>query len=354
VLPTFGHFTRCLLLALLLWLLAAPAQLLAHGPSTSTAHTVVQTLGEHELTVTLQPTGPVPGPLQVTLWLRGPQPAPALVLRAASASAWPTDSNRAVVRPIAGDAGPYNVQLWVDQPGPWELELAFANAQPDAPLAASVPFTVVSPALVGPERDLRNAFAFAGVLLSASLLAGWRGLRQPGFFALAGAGAVATLVSLSVAATLAWQQSMNPSGMSTTQHTVPHVNAQLHFASGQPMAGQPAMLELLLNDGATGQPVDDLALHHDALIHLIVVSSDGAFFAHMHPARIAQGRYAIRLSPDRPGQYRAYIELVRRGGGTQLLSEVFVVGGVPVNAPEAMPGLGTRSIDGLTVTVSSE
>lgn len=89
-----------------------------------------------------------------------------------------------------------------------------------------------------------------------------------------------------------------------------------------------------LNDGATGRPVDDLVSHHDALVHGVLVADDGGSFAHVHPARIAPGRFALSLTPERSGPHTFYAEIARRDGGTQVVARPLVVAG-PESAPAA-------------------
>jgi hypothetical protein len=89
----------------------------------------------------------------------------------------------------------------------------------------------------------------------------------------------------------------------------PHVNMAVGTEPAIPAAGQPLTLTLDLNDGSMGRPVEDIVPHHDALVHLVVISADGGDFKHIHPPRVETGRYAIELTPDRPGRYTAYAEL---------------------------------------------
>jgi hypothetical protein len=112
------------------------------------------------------------------------------------------------------------------------------------------------------------------------------------------------------------------------------------------------ILTLDLRDGATGLPADDLSPHHDALLHLAVVDESGSFFAHVHPARLAPGLYAVTMTPDRPGAYTAYAELMRHGGSLQVVAGRFAVGGVMQVRDDQAPGLGVRTVDDLTVEVA--
>ena len=113
-------------------------------------------------------------------------------------------------------------------------------------------------------------------------------------------------------------------------------------------------LTLDLSDGSTGLPVEDIIPHHEALIHLVVISADSGYFNHIHPARTAPGRYAIVLTPDRSGRYTAYAEIQRQDSGTQVIDRSFEVGGTASNpAPASTEGLGPRSVAGMQVDVTA-
>jgi hypothetical protein len=88
---------------------------------------------------------------------------------------------------------------------------------------------------------------------------------------------------------------------------------------GEPVtAGRPTDIGVNLSDGATGAPVDDVVVHDSALIHLLVVGPAGQLW-HVHPIRIAPGRYQVPLTLPEPGHYAVSAELERRGGGVQLV-----------------------------------
>jgi hypothetical protein len=89
-----------------------------------------------------------------------------------------------------------------------------------------------------------------------------------------------------------------------------------------------------LIDSATGRPADDLLIHHGALIHLIVVSPSGGMF-HLHPVRVAPGRYEVRLKQGERGTYAMAAEVARRGGGIQLLRASVDAGAPLASTPPA-------------------
>ena len=321
----------------------APLPAAAHGARTDELRTYTQTLGAHEVTIVMQPTSRVPGPLALTVWLRGPD-APALVLRATPAAAWPADGNRATVQVLAGDRGPYHVVLQVDRHGLWELDLQLSS--PTAETRATLPFTVVDAAGDQSRWWPHALFGVAGVMVLASAAAGLT-RRLP---VLAWLGAAAALVALSVAATLAAQQAFMPPRPATPV-SVPHINAAFAFAPARPVVGSPLLLGVRLSDGGTGQVVDDVTVLHTALLHLVIVSDDGANFAHLHPARTAPGSYQVGFTPRRVGGYTAYLEIARNGGA-QVVARRFVVAGEP-GVPVATPGFGTQTVADLRIAVDS-
>jgi hypothetical protein len=94
--------------------------------------------------------------------------------------------------------------------------------------------------------------------------------------------------------------------------------------------------------------------HHDSLMHLVVISADSAFFTHIHPPRMAPGRYVIPITPDRPGRYTAYVEIERQDSGTQVIARDFTVGGAAAGAPPASAaGFGARALGEMQVDVSA-
>jgi hypothetical protein len=133
----------------------------------------------------------------------------------------------------------------------------------------------------------------------------------------------------------------------------PHVNMTVLSEPAEPMVGQPLRLTFQLTDGGTGLPVDDLAPHHEALLHLVVIDETGTSFEHLHPARVAPGRFVTELVPSRPGRHTAYMELSRHASGSQIVARDFVVSGDAVGTPPAAAGLGPREVGGVQIDVTS-
>jgi hypothetical protein len=109
---------------------------------------------------------------------------------------------------------------------------------------------------------------------------------------------------------------------------------------GEPVtAGGPTDISVNLTDGATGAPVDDLLVNDSALIHLLLVFPAGQLW-HVHPIRIAPGRYQVQLTLPEPGHYAVSAEMERRGGGVQMVRAAgldVLPASSAVAAPSAQP-----------------
>jgi len=104
------------------------------------------------------------------------------------------------------------------------------------------------------------------------------------------------------------------SGVSAASPDGSNVSVELHTDVQPTGAGQAlALLDLSidLTNSVSGLPVDDLVPNHDALMHVFIVSADRGFFQHMYPARTAPGHYVAAFTPDRSGDYTAYVEVLR-------------------------------------------
>ena len=314
------------LLVALILLVSAPFSLArADGIGSDTDVHVAQTLGGRELTVTIRRVGPVLGPLHVDVVThRGDAPG---TLRLSATAPGATSNSGDVVLGVT--PGIYSTTLNVDRPGPWELLVD------DGTTVARIPFLV--PARVTPPWKKASDYGFfaAGALLIVSLAVTLRSRRN--WVALV--PATAMVIALAVAVTGAVLSAYSPpppqpghdldptienirdpyariaaNSLAPTDYSRPPVNLSVSTTSH----GGATTLQLSMIDSATGRPVDDLLIHHGALIHLIVVSPSGAMF-HLHPVCVGPGQYEVRLKQGERGTYAMAAEVARRGGGIQLL-----------------------------------
>ncbi len=327
----------------------------AHVGDAGPVQTIVMNAGPYELAVTITIPPALPGPLLIDIAPDGgPFPEMAEIRLTRYGSPFP---EQPAARVLLTGVLSATTRLDIDSPGDWDVEIVVRGRQGKGKMC--IPITVFQPPL--PPTTIPLAVALGVLIISllagAAVGSGGRHIR-PGF-----AGALRWLnytafASAVASAVLAWLQFTPPETSSPSVPTysggAPHVNLLLATEPSTPVAGEPMILTLDLRDGATGLPADDLSPHHDALLHLTVVDESGGFFAHVHPARLAPGLYAVTMTPDRPGAYTAYAELMRHGGSLQVVVGRFTVGGVMRVRDEQALGLGVRTVDDLTVEVRAQ
>jgi hypothetical protein len=356
------RLNRALLVAVLALVLVVPSSALAHGGHTGPMQTFTQEFGPYEIAITVEIPPTTPSPLYLDIAPAQDMAGVTMRFRVAPRG---QSFDAAPVAELQGNAGPQGVyfsQLDVDRFGDWDLEARVSG--PKGGGVARIPFTIAAQPLPAGSIGLFAGLGGLVVLMIASItlaaIAQRRGRPAPGWANwLIGQAMFACLI---VAAIFGFQQfsAAVQSAQAQADPTLaalgtgrPHANMALHTTPDLPQSGQPLTLTLELSDGSTGLPVDDLVTHHDALIHLVVISADGAFYTHIHPPRTAPGHYGIAITPDRPGRYTAYAELQRQDSGIQVLARDFEVGGAAVAAAPPAAGFGRRDVAGLQVDVSS-
>lgn len=325
----------------------------AHVGDAGPVQTIVMDAGPYELAVTMTIPQALPGPLLMDIVPDGePIPDTFEVRLTRYGSPFP---ERPAALLTLGSALSATTRLDIDAPGDWEVEILARGASGEGVMR--LPVTVFQPPL--PPTTIPLAIALGVLVVSllagAALSAGGRHARPTvaGVLRFLNYAAFASAVASAV---LAWLQ-FTPLQAETTPATpvysggAPHINLLLATDPRSPSAGAPVTLSLDLRDGATGLPADDFSPHHEALLHLAVVDESGGFFAHLHPARLAPGVYAVTFTPDRPGAYTVYVELMRHGGSLQVVTGRFTVTGHMQVAVAPLPGLGVHDVGGLRVEV---
>lgn len=345
--------TLLLVLIALLVVPAVPAR--ADSASSGGDVTVAQTLGDRDLTLILRRVTSVPGPLRVEAISHAGTPAGSLTLTVAPASGG-TPVSRATLD-LGRDPGSYGATLHVDRAGPWELAVG------DGVRTARVPFVVMGAAVSPAEKAVYGGFLAAGVLLLVTIVVAVR-VRRAGWALLPGAGMVAGLAVAVTGAVLSASSPLPPQpGLQIDATTG---NAADPYALSRPLIADwsrpPVLLTLArlpgddlalrLADASTGLPADDLVVHDDALIHLLIVGPGGRLW-HLHPIRVAAGEFRVRFVPPSDGHYAVSAELERRGGGVQL---VRAAGGLDVSGvSRGSPAYGIAGVTAgrrVTTTVS--
>jgi hypothetical protein len=354
-----------------LFLLDAPSAL-AHGGPTPGVVTVAQTLGGHELTVTMYPPADGAGPMPVRIVAQGGAPDGPMLLRAVPGDGPGAGSptSRTVIAQGTGSTASGTLQI--DRPGAWEIVL-IGRSDDIARIPLSVPAVPPTPLWAWLVRAGLVVAAVGAIATSALWVRRrWTALALGAVAAVGAAVAgTAALLSTSIAApdpaTVAASHSHASAGMSAMGMSGMHMPAAGSTAAADtgsvvvtPTArrGSDGLVEigLRLTDGSTGAPVDDLVIHDDALVHLAVVGPGNRLW-HVHPVRIAPGRFSVRLPLPDPGRYGLFAEMVRAGAGHQMTRSAFAVDAAPgVVLPPmdvaAAGGSGPREVAGMRVDVT--
>lgn len=339
---------------------AAPAS--AHGAATPGLVSVAQTLGDRELTVLLYPPASGQGAMPVRVVAQG-DPPPPMVVRAVRVTG--PEAGRATAETVVGPTSdPRTVAgtLPIAEPGAWEVVLSLGGDTARIPLSVSAP---VTPPWVWPVRG--GLIAAVVFLLGAAIAARSRRPR------LAVASGAAAVVGLTVVVTTSLLASSipAPSPAAPAPSAAPMAGMDMSGTgmdmSGAGMSGHgtgavvlttavtraspagPVDLALVLTDGSTGAPVDDLVVHDDALIHLAVVGPERRL-RHVHPVRTAPGRFTVRLALPAAGAYGVFAETERADGGHQVSRSAFSLDGAPPVPPlDTADGPGPRDVAGMRV-----
>ncbi|MEU6741993.1 hypothetical protein [Streptosporangium sandarakinum] len=303
---------RPLCLAVLL-VVASVSPAAAHDVRAGADLRIAQTIAGAELTLVIKATTRVPGPLRVEVI--GFPSAPALDLRLRStADGRVTHGTAAPGRPA---------RFRVEETGPHELTVGAGGE------TAVIPFRVLVDRGSGWEFLIYGGLFTAGLLLVGGLLTGAFNRRGRPAFVVTAVAAAGISVAALIVVLEPWLPAGSPDGAEPrpTGSALgrPYVQRVVTTVPARPAAGEEFTTRVELFDGSTGRPVDDLAVHHEAMAHLVVTSQDGRYFRHVHPLRTAPGRLEVRLRADRPGRYLAYVELERTDSGGQLLTGAFTV-----------------------------
>lgn len=127
--------------------------------------------------------------------------------------------------------------------------------------------------------------------------------------------------------------------------------SELKAESGEIKAGEQTVLVFTVKN-ATGETVRDLQVVHEKPMHLLVVSSDLAEFAHLHPEPQADGTYRVAYTFPNGGGYKLYADFTPPGA-KQVVDryDVAVSGPERRRAPLAEDSSQTKTVESLAVTM---
>jgi len=116
-------------------------------------------------------------------------------------------------------------------------------------------------------------------------------------------------------------------------------STKLAFSS-EPSAlpiGKAATWTLNISDGKSGAPVNDFAVVHDKLMHLIVVKKDLSWFNHIHPEYKGNGSFVVQTTLPTASDYKLYADYTPKAGGNEVAQHDFSAGDVTTATPQLVP-----------------
>jgi hypothetical protein len=113
---------------------------------------------------------------------------------------------------------------------------------------------------------------------------------------------------------------------------------ELAAAPKTPVAGKAAELKFVIRDReAPGSVYSTFERMHEKLLHLVIVRSDLAEFAHEHPELGPDGIFRLNYAFASGGEYHLFAQVAPKGAGAQVLMAKLRVSGkvTPATAPAA-------------------
>lgn len=359
----FARICAVLLPLLLLVVALVPGTALAHGGhGPASIQTFGQEIGPYDISVTVELPFVVPSTVYLTTVLQEDIGEATITFRAAPRGQSFENGPSTVLEVQHGMDVVYYSDFPVDRDGAWEIEVIVDGAEGVASTRLPVTITVnpwswQSIALII-TITVMIVLLLLGITITAvaqkrnQAIAPW--LKWTISHLIFG-GLLLIVVFGTQQFLLQRQEALAAEGVMLPGESFgrPHINVGLVSNPAVPVANQPVELVFDLSDGSSGLPADDIVTHHDSLMHLLLISDDNGDFHHVHPARVAPGKYVVSFTPRQSGQYTAYVEVERQDSGTQLIPRRFTVSGEVYPVPPQYQGFTTRAFGDLEVAIST-
>lgn len=213
--------------------------------------------------------------------------------------------------------------LWIMASGAWQVRAIVDGAR--GPAAVSIPVPATS-------QKVTTMDFTTGVILSVLML-----LLAAGVIGIAGAavrdaqlppgalpdaghlrrGRLAMVAGLALAALIIWQGRDWWNDEARAYARSLYTPLLLSASLDQDFL----MLEISAPTGRAARSIDDLIADHGHLIHLYLLKSPGLEAAyHLHPERLAPGRFRVKLPAIPAGDYRLFADIVHANGFPETLT----------------------------------
>jgi len=126
-----------------------------------------------------------------------------------------------------------------------------------------------------------------------------------------------------------------------------------------PKAGQPVELELVVRAREKPREIfSSFEVMHEKLMHLLILRSDLAHFAHEHPERQGDGSFQLQYTFPAAGEYHIFADAAPAGAGEQVMMAKIRVGGesdrkFDITKASAGERSRVKTCDGVTVELKA-
>lgn len=119
--------------------------------------------------------------------------------------------------------------------------------------------------------------------------------------------------------------------------------------NGALQAGKSANLVFAVREKGKPATVTEFQLVHDMYYHLIAVSDDLSWFAHLHPKQGADGKFYLQTQFPFGGKYRLYSDFTPQNGANVMAPAQIQIGGNPSHTAQPLVADKTRfkTVDGI-------
>lgn len=261
------------------------------------------------------------------------------------------DSQATVSQQVNVPAGPRMISVFdvtVPQTGAWELRIQIQDATQEIGVA-TVPITIYPNTIPPLTIPMFVAVAILALVLFSTTI--WPEAR-PWVRTIQAHSFTASLsITVVIGVLMAWP---NLRVEIPTLDTASRPYAVTQVIPSHDAQRNVDQLKILLHDGSTGLPIDDIVLHHQALMHMVVIDPVSHTFLHIHPARTAPGQYIVDLPAIAQGTYDVAIEIERVNSGSQVTHQLVSLGVASAQtlpAPVTLPA--TIQSGDYTITVQT-
>ncbi len=126
----------------------------------------------------------------------------------------------------------------------------------------------------------------------------------------------------------------------------------IEFVRSNFVSGEQSELIFKIKD-SSGNPVSDIEIVHDKIMHIVLVRSDLKYFDHIHPEQKELGAFSVPYTFYSPGNYRIWIDFTIDGMQHIVDFDASVSGTLVSPEPDKMQGISVIMLDPLDSVIKS-